>query len=93
MAWVGLVQDFSTPSDILFNEDSMMWLMRRTGWARTNIWHGNGRNDCAWLHGWLVRYTSVTFNVTNLLRSIVSKPGDSRQAFLMCYKTWGPTNP
>jgi hypothetical protein len=44
-----------------FNEDGAMLLMRRTGWARTNISHENGWNDIAWLYGWLVRYTYVTF--------------------------------
>jgi hypothetical protein len=61
MAGMALVEDFH--SICVFNEDGMMLLMRRTGWARTNIGHGNGRNDCAWLHGWLLRYTSITFNV------------------------------
>jgi hypothetical protein len=28
-----------------FNEDGVMLLMRRTGWARTYISHGNGWND------------------------------------------------
>lgn len=52
--WLGWpwCRAFQLHSIFLFNEDGMMWLMRRTGWARTNIWHGNGRNDRAWLHGW-----------------------------------------
>jgi len=32
----------------IFNEDGAMLLMRRTGWARTCISHGNGWNDIAW---------------------------------------------
>ena len=44
-----------------FNEDGATLLMRRTGWARTNISHENGWNDIAWLYDWLVRYTYITF--------------------------------
>ena len=44
-----------------FNEGSMMLLMRRTGRARTNLWYGHGWNDSAWIHAWLVRYTSNVF--------------------------------
>jgi hypothetical protein len=61
-AWVGrrLDRRLST-SFYIFNEDGAMLLMRRTGWARTNISHENGWNDIAWLYGWLVRYTYITF--------------------------------
>jgi hypothetical protein len=48
-AWVGSA--FGSPpfNFILhFNEDGAMLLMRRTGWARTNISHENGWNDIAW---------------------------------------------
>jgi hypothetical protein len=61
-AWVGSA--FGSPpfNFILhFNEDGAMLLMRRTGWARTNISHENGWNDIAWLYDWLVRYTYITF--------------------------------
>lgn len=48
-AWVGWrwIFAFSTSYHI-FNEDGVMLLMRRTGWARTDISHGNGWNDIAW---------------------------------------------
>jgi hypothetical protein len=61
-AWVGRRLDLRlSTSFYISNEDGAMLLMRRTGWARTNISHENGWNDIAWLYGWLVRYTYVTF--------------------------------
>jgi hypothetical protein len=62
---------FRLHSKSFFNEDGVMLLMRRTGWARTNIWHGHGWNDLAWFHGGLVRYTSITSCEKVLLISTV----------------------
>ena len=60
-AWVGVGDLRLSTSFYIFNEDGAMILMRRTGWARTNISHENGWNDIAWLNDWLVRYTCITF--------------------------------
>jgi hypothetical protein len=46
--WVGVWIFAFQLSFYTFNEDGVTLLMRRTGWARTYISHGNGWNDIAW---------------------------------------------
>jgi hypothetical protein len=66
--WVGRRLDLRLSTSFYnFNEDGAMLLMRRTGWARTNISHENGWNDIAWLYGRLIRYTYIYFHVKSSL--------------------------
>ena len=70
-----------------FNEDGATLLMRRTGWARTNISHENGWNDIAWFL-WLacqvhIHYFHVKrFFVYQFLKSQCWKP-----TFALCNST------